>query len=101
MAYVYKFMLDDDSLKFVKLHGSTVIRALGIVKRREGSGAWENIAVIELQIEPHEAERMKADIFQALREFFTIHYADLQECFDWLDNTEWSAEELTIPDPEV
>ena len=98
MAYRYKFMLEDDSLKYVKLHGSTLIRALGFVKRREGAGEWESIVAVEIQIEPHGADRMKSDILQALREFFTNHYANLQGCFDWLDSTEWSAEELTIPE---
>lgn len=101
MAYEYKFMLDEDSLKFVKLHGSTIIRAMGLMKRKEGAGEWVSLARIELQIEPHGAERMKANILQALQEFFTNHYANLQATHDWLDNTSWTAEELTVPELEV
>lgn len=99
MAYRYRFALDD-SLRFIKTHGSTTIRAFGVMQRNDvpGEGGWEDIATVELQIEPNEAERMKYDILQALKEYFTDHYADLQDCLDWVNATEWTAEELTIPE---
>ena len=101
MAFAYKFFLEDDSMLFVKHHATVNAIARGMIKRRESGGPWENVMAVEILLEPNEPQRIKDDLLVALQEFFTNHYTNLVEVFDYLDNTEWTAEELTIPEPET
>ena len=99
MADRYKFVLSNDLISFVKRHGTMVAVVSGTMQRRGDTGPWVDLVDVDIQLELHEAQRMKDDLFLALQEFFTDYWIDLEEVISWVNSTEWTAEELTIPEP--
>jgi hypothetical protein len=96
----YRFVLDNDLIGFIKRHGTKVASAQGVMQKRGETGPWVDLVQVDLQLELHEAQRMKDDLFLALQEFFTDYYSSLSNVIAWVNSIEWSAEELTIPEPE-
>lgn len=105
MAYVYKLEVDESQLEisFNGGHEQASVVVFGMLKRKEDPGDWEDLTYINAKLisrwdEVDSLSVLQSELLECLSSYFTRHMVDMAALEIWLDETEFTEEQITFPE---
>lgn len=101
MATIFRFKVTGSNLEahYDQDYGQSSIVFKGKLQQNVDGEGWENLTLIEVHLPPRSSREdsldvLKSEFIECMSAYYIHHMADMAAMETWLDETEFSEEEL-------